>query len=158
MIYTKILAPHDGSSSSEKAVEHAMELAKVTRAQIVFLHIIPSIPIPPFIDRTNPSFKTDKIVFSMSEHIKRNYLELRERAFQMLEEKKERCEVNGITVKLYVLSGQPVENILALAKTEKIDLIVMGTVRLKGLSKIKAFGSVARRVSENAACAVLLIH
>ena len=37
-----------------------------------------------------------------------------------------------------------------------IHIIVMGTTGLRGISKIKALGSVARHVSEEAECPVLL--
>jgi len=38
-------------------------------------------------------------------------------------------------------------------------MIVMGSSnRLKGISKIKALGSVARKVSELADCPVLIVH
>ncbi|RMF31200.1 MAG: universal stress protein, partial [Candidatus Nitrosothermus koennekii] len=41
---------------------------------------------------------------------------------------------------------------------EKIDLVVMGTSGLSGLSKIKALGSVSRYVIENTNVPILLIH
>ena len=40
----------------------------------------------------------------------------------------------------------------------KMDMIVMGSHRLKGISKIKALGSVTRKVSEIADCPVLIVH
>ena len=43
-------------------------------------------------------------------------------------------------------------------KTNKIDMIIMGSHRLKGLPKIKALGSVTRKVSESADCPVLIVH
>ena len=46
------------------------------------------------------------------------------------------------------------EQILRFAKNNKIDMIVMGSQRLKGISKIKALGSVTRKVSESADCPV----
>jgi nucleotide-binding universal stress UspA family protein len=40
----------------------------------------------------------------------------------------------------------------------EVDLVVMGSRRLKGASRIKALGSVARKVSEIAECPVLIVH
>ena len=54
--------------------------------------------------------------------------------------------------------GSAAEQIVRFAKNNKIDIIVMGSRRLKGILKIKALGSVARKVSEQAVCPVLLIH
>jgi nucleotide-binding universal stress UspA family protein len=45
------------------------------------------------------------------------------------------------------------------AKENEVDLIVMGSRRLEGVSKIVvALGSVARKVSERAFCPVMLVH
>ncbi|WP_415311654.1 universal stress protein [Candidatus Nitrosocosmicus sp. FF01] len=41
---------------------------------------------------------------------------------------------------------------------DKFALVVMGTVGLRGISKLHAIGSVARNVSENCACNILLVH
>ena len=54
--------------------------------------------------------------------------------------------------------GQPAEQILRFVKNNEIDMIVMGSHRLKGLSKIKALGSVTRKVSESAECPVLIVR
>jgi len=54
--------------------------------------------------------------------------------------------------------GSAAEQILRFAKNNKIDTIVMGSRRLKGILKIKALGSVARKVSELADCSVLIVH
>ena len=48
--------------------------------------------------------------------------------------------------------------ILEFAKKNDIDLIVMGSKGLGGIKKIKALGSVSRKISENATCPVMLIH
>jgi nucleotide-binding universal stress UspA family protein len=51
------------------------------------------------------------------------------------------------------------EKILEYAHSKKVDMIVIGSSnRLKGISKIKALGSVSRRVSELADCPVIIIH
>lgn len=44
-------------------------------------------------------------------------------------------------------------------RPKKVDMIVMGSSnRVQGLSKIKALGSVTRRVSELADCPVIIVH
>jgi nucleotide-binding universal stress UspA family protein len=55
--------------------------------------------------------------------------------------------------------GDAAEEILRFAKDKEVGLIVMGTRRLQGMSKVvMALGSVARKVSERASCPVMLIH
>ncbi|HEX9320111.1 MAG TPA: universal stress protein [Nitrososphaeraceae archaeon] len=56
------------------------------------------------------------------------------------------------------LFGDVAERIVRFAEENKIDLVVMGNRRLKGASKIKALGIVARKVSETAECPVLIVH
>jgi nucleotide-binding universal stress UspA family protein len=65
----------------------------------------------------------------------------------------------NITSESICLTGNAAEKILEYASTKKVDMIVVGSSnRLKGISKIKALGSVARKVSELADCPVLIVH
>jgi nucleotide-binding universal stress UspA family protein len=52
----------------------------------------------------------------------------------------------------------PPEKIIEFAKNEQVDLILIGSVGLSELSKVKALGSVSRSVSEWAICPVLIVH
>ena len=42
----KILVPHDGSEMSDRALDKAIEFAKVLRAEIIILHILDDKLIP----------------------------------------------------------------------------------------------------------------
>ena len=53
--------------------------------------------------------------------------------------------------------GYPSDVIIKHAEKDNVGLIIMGTTGLRGISKIKALGSVARRLSEEAV-SVLLVH
>ena len=44
---SKILVPHDGTEMSDKALQKATELANAFKAQVVLLHVIEQIPVPP---------------------------------------------------------------------------------------------------------------
>ncbi|WKT58655.1 universal stress protein [Candidatus Nitrosotenuis chungbukensis] len=69
------------------------------------------------------------------------------------------CKSKG--VKAYykiIVNGNIAEEILKTAKQKLIDLIVIGSQGLHGISKIKTLGSVSRRVSELADCAVLIVR
>jgi nucleotide-binding universal stress UspA family protein len=76
----------------------------------------------------------------------------------MLERWKLKCEAAGISAETRSVVGYPSEVIIKHAEKDNVDILVMGTTGLRGISKIKALGSVARRVSEEARCPVLLIH
>jgi len=55
-------------------------------------------------------------------------------------------------------SHSPEEEIVSVAKQEKVDLIIMGSRQLKKIEKLRALGSVTRRVSEIADCPVMIVH
>ena len=65
--------------------------------------------------------------------------------------------IDNVSLQTQVIIGNPSEEIIKFANDEKIELIVMGTTGLGGLSKIVS-GSVARNVSEKAKCPVMLVH
>ena len=44
---SKILVPHDGTEMSDRALERLVELAKTFKAELVLLHVIEEIPVPP---------------------------------------------------------------------------------------------------------------
>ena len=52
MGFKKILVPHDGSKTSDNAVDSAIELAKMSNdSHIILLHVIPEMQIPLVLER-----------------------------------------------------------------------------------------------------------
>ena len=76
----------------------------------------------------------------------------------MVEVKNHEIESDNVDLTGECRYGSAAEQILRFAKSNKIDMIVMGSRRLKGILKIKALGSIARKVSEIADCPVLVVH
>jgi nucleotide-binding universal stress UspA family protein len=64
----------------------------------------------------------------------------------------------GVSVETQTRVGDPTDVINKHGEQESVDLIIMGTVGLKGISKITPLGSVSRRVSEEASFPVLLVR
>ncbi|MGA8842052.1 MAG: universal stress protein, partial [Nitrososphaeraceae archaeon] len=59
MEFRRILVPHDGSKPSDKAIDSAIELAKMSNnSHIILLHVIPEMEIPPVLERPIRSRKT----------------------------------------------------------------------------------------------------
>ena len=76
-----------------------------------------------------------------------------------LDERKRKFEAQGISIKIYITAGNPSDRIVDYATNEKIDLIIIGSVGLTGVSKLfKGLGSVSRNVSERVSCPVLIIR
>jgi nucleotide-binding universal stress UspA family protein len=150
-VLSKILVPHDGTDMSDKALVQAIELAKAFNAQITLLNVIEQIPIPPSI-----MLGSDPVLINRA---RRSVMrELEQGWNKLVEIKKHELENEKVSVTSNCLVGNAADQILRYSKNNKIDIIVMASARLKGLSKLKALGSVTRKVSEMADCPVLIIH
>jgi nucleotide-binding universal stress UspA family protein len=101
------------------------------------------------------------------------YEDMKNESLKMLDDTKKRIEssipvnnnnkkdrtIVSISVNPQVVIGNPAEVIIDVANNkEKVDLIIMGSTSLKGISKVRVLGSVSRAVSENANCPVMLVH
>jgi nucleotide-binding universal stress UspA family protein len=148
---SRILVPHDGTEMSDKALAKAVELAKAVNAQVTLLHIIEQIHIPPSI-----MLGSDPVLIKRA---RRSVMRELEQGWNKLVEIKEHdLDKEKVNTTSNCLVGNAADQILRYSKNNKIDIIVMASGRLKGLSKLKALGSVTRKVSEMADCPVLIIH
>ncbi|MGQ0771333.1 MAG: universal stress protein [Nitrososphaerota archaeon] len=69
------------------------------------------------------------------------------------------CKKKGVRAYYkIIIDGNTAEEILRAAKKKAIDLIVIGSQGLHGISRIKSLGSVSRKVSELAHCPVLIVR
>jgi nucleotide-binding universal stress UspA family protein len=159
LLFQKILVPYDGSKFSDKALENAVGIAKLSGSstQVVLLHITPHIPIPLTFERPVYYAKTGKSI-PLTQYIQELSKEMKENASTMMEEVRKKFTDKEIKIENVLLVGYPPEKIIEFANNEKVDLIVIGSVGLSGLSKVKALGSVSRSVSERARCPVLIVH
>lgn len=153
----RILVPYDGSEYSNKAVRQTIKYAKSLSndAEIILMYVVPDIHLPPSYDY---GMKIS-YVKSTKEYRKELYQQMKMRALEMLDRKKDEFKDAAINnVRTRVSMGNPIEKILDLASVEKVDLIVIGSIGLSGVSKLKALGSVSRSVSERAKCPVLIVR
>lgn len=149
----KILVPHDGEQMSEKAILYAEELAKALNAEINLLYVIDKIEVPATLLLGNDRVLIERAERSIARELEQKWNKLfAQEKIRLLSSKK-------VKVSSDVRTGDPAEQIVKYSKEAKADLIVMGSRRLEGVSKIVvAFGSVARKVSERASCPVMLVH
>lgn len=159
-VYDNILVPYDGSQSSHLAVQHAFNLTKmnalhITTKKLCSLYVIQEILVPPQL-YSYPFHELDKLT---ANYINELYQDLETKAMNMLKAKTlEYKEAGEIDVSTRVLIGDPANKIIEFADSQKVDLIIMGSVGLRGINKIRTLGSVSRRVSEMASCPVLIVH
>ena len=146
---SKILLPHDGTEISDKALDKSKEFAKAFNAELYILHIIEHSPLP-------PSLILDHDRQWIAESRRNIAQKLKEGWIKMAKEKiNPRLKFNIIVS----TDELPIsEQILKFATENNIDLIIIGSHRLSEISKIKALGSVSRKVAENVDCPIMIIH
>jgi nucleotide-binding universal stress UspA family protein len=151
---SKILLPHDGTEISDMALEKSKEFAKAFNAELYILHVIEHIPIPPSLILGNDRQWIAETRRSIAKKLKEGWIKMaKEKINPVLE--KENIKFNiAVTDEQQSVS----EQILKFASDNKIGFIIVGSQRLSKISKIKALGSVSRKVSENADCPVMIIH
>lgn len=152
---SKILVPHDGTEISEMALEKSKEFAKAFNAELYILHVIEHIPIPPTLILGNDRQWIAETRRSIAKKLKDGWIKMAKEKINLVLEKE--------NIKFHIASltdEQPVsEQILKFASDNKINLIIVGSSqRLSKFSKIKALGSVSRKISENADCPVMIMH
>lgn len=146
-MFKKLCVASDGSSSSQRAVAAAAELAKKIDAQLLLLHVIREMKVPDELKR----------------YIKAGSLgEPRHEALQGVgEEILSQCsaiatEAGLSNVKSKILDGDPARSIVKEARSSGVDLIVLGT---RGLGKVEGMfiGSVSRKIADISDISVLII-
>lgn len=158
-MYKKILVPYDDSEPSNKALDHAATIAKMSGgSEVILLFVIAEFPTYHFIERPARSIKTGETI-TLSQYLKEVYELMEESANDVLDKKKEEIKKTaGLEIRTKLLTGHISNAIIDFAAKEKVDLIVIGNVGRSGISKIRTLGSVSRSVSERAPCPVMIIH
>lgn len=124
----KVLVALDGSKSSEKALEKAVELGLIQNSSLILFHVIPSLDI--------------KHVTAYEKLIEQ---EARQEAEKYLKRKKEELEDLCKSVEIKIVVGDPKEQILIWAEDFNVDMIIVGTKGLSGITRA-LLGSVAQYV------------
>ena len=136
----KIIVPLDFSSSSQSTIDYASMIAERFAATLILVHVIESLPYS----------ITD--TFQIVEH--RRALETL--ASSLLRNLSDDLRARKLDVKTHLVWGNPSREILAKARREKADLIVMGTHGRSGLPHM-VMGSVAEKTVRLARIPVLTV-
>jgi len=139
--FKTILHPTDFSASSEHAFQLAASLARDHGAHLIILHVDPptrgvgpAMVVPP----TPPGVYNDQLW----------------EEFRRLTASDPR--IREVHIKTELITGDPITEILEIARERDCDLIVMGTHGRTGLSRL-LMGSVAEAVLRRASCPVLTV-
>ena len=149
----QILVPTDGSKFARKALLHAIRMAKVFGSKIHVITVVDTADFPP--GMLLALLKKDK---RLEESIAEFMAAAKTQVRRDLLAEVAICKSKGVDATYEIVSGKPVEMILKFARGRKVDLIVIGSQGLHGMNKLKVLGSVSRKVSELAPCAVMIVH
>ncbi len=139
MSFKRILIPTDGSEFTKNAIEKGIEIAKMCDGSIMAVYVLDQ--------SVYANMPMDSTVVDL-------YDTLETEGNSAVEYVENRCEEEGIKVETEIVEGIPAKAIVTMS--EKYDLVVMGTLGKKGMTKI-LLGSVAEKVIEKAKCPVMVI-
>jgi nucleotide-binding universal stress UspA family protein len=153
----KILVPTDLSDSSVPAIGYALALAKMHGAEVGLLHVLPSKAIKENLAHgyvTEGLMEPAALMSAGRVTNPESILERKQRIIHdFLQEKIASELLKTVKIAAIVRFGKPGKEILAAAKEEQSDLIVMD--RRSGLS---LRGHITDRVAQQAPCPVLSIQ
>ena len=132
-----ILVALDDAGEPRKGMEKAIYLAKLSGAKITGVNVI---VVSPTLASTVTNY--------------RDYLA--EKAQEMLDRAKESCEKQGIQLVSKILDGSPASKIAEFAEEEKVDLVIVGSRGLGGMSEA-ILGSVATSIVHKSKVSVLVV-
>jgi nucleotide-binding universal stress UspA family protein len=147
----KILAAIDGSEHAWKALDLAADMARQHGAQLIVLHVVRFEPLP---DALRAFAEAERISVEEEEG---RYRYARSLGDQLTRSAEARARDKGVSAVVgCTVDGKPAEQILELAGSEQVDMIVMGS---RGLSDAKALflGSVSHKVANHATCTCVTV-
>ena len=135
------LVPIDFSEYANQALDYAITLAGKLGARVTLLHVIQPLPLG----------GVDMGVTLPSTYIQDLEAEIR----HDMESSLERVTAAGLEGDIVIVHGVPFHEIIEAAKTQQVELIVMGTHGHTGFQYV-LLGSVAEKVVRLAPCPVLV--
>ena len=145
--FRRILVPLDGSALAERAIPLATALAKKFESEVLLLRVL---DIP---EATAPAQHLAVTVGWVREARAHAHQEAR----TYLDECQQKIYRQGISVRALMRDRSAPEDILEVAGSEKIDLIVLSAHGQGGQARW-TFGSVADKVARHSPCPVLLVR
>jgi len=147
-MFKNILVPSDGSKLSQKAVEQALELAQLSRAKLVVLHVYPRFSGSPY-GTFGPA--EDILAEAHAAHHQAVAAKLFAGIMKI-------GDAVGVTVDtMNVASDDIYKSIIAVAKKRKCDLICMASHGRRGLAGV-VLGSETHKVLIHSTIPVLVLR
>ncbi len=139
----RILVPLDGSDHALKALQYAVQFAKLFGSRIDTLRVVESTVYPNGLAMPQRSYNPDDLAMKLAR------ARSREIGGRMIPD--------GIGWRNRVVSGNPYAEVVEYARREKIDLLIMTTHGHTGLKHF-LLGSNAEKITRHAPCPVLVVR
>lgn len=147
-MYQKILVATDGSSLSKKAVSSAISLAALAGAALVVIKVIPRYP---------QSYFEGGLALQAAE-VGRIEQQWAEEGQAVVDEVKKAAELQGVKTRALIVKSDVISDaIIATAKKNKCDLIVMASHGRKGVKRL-LLGSETQQVLTHSHIPVLVLR
>jgi nucleotide-binding universal stress UspA family protein len=143
----KMLIATDGSKSSNKAIDYAVNIAAKTSAEVLGLYVINMKSLELFALGHH-----DNIASYEEENSK-----LRREGEEALAYLKEQGAKAGVKVSSIIVRGYPVDEIIKTAEKENVSMIIVGNIGKTGLEHM-LMGSVSESVVRKATRPVLVVR
>ncbi len=155
MMSRVMLVPHDGYEMSDKALKYAIEIAKGLNINIKLLRVVEEV-----LDASTMSHWNNIERARVKRDVEKHKAKTREKEYKKLEKLVSLANSRGVEASSLVLEGDAAKKITSVINKERPYLVVVGSRRLpsRGLSKLKTLGSVARKITEESKCPVLVVR
>ena len=137
----RILVCVDGEPHTNGAVERAIELARTESAELIGLHVI---------DEWLRQFSSEIYAQGRKEYLEWVDQCLEKKASAVRESFTTQCHAKSVTARFVLRDGEPLAEILAVARELKPDLVLVGGKSLRGLDHYRS-GKLPRRLTNKLA-------
>jgi nucleotide-binding universal stress UspA family protein len=141
--YRRLLVPLDFSACSERALDHALALARAFDAEVLLLHAV--------------HFPSELALPDLADVARDLRTRAGDAAARRLEQARARAEASGVKAETRLVHASPLDAIASVAREIGADLVVMGTHGWGALGHL-ALGSTAERALRAAPCPVLAVR
>lgn len=150
---SKILVAIDESGSSDWAFDTALSMAKSLKAELLLVHVLDAFaydsPKQPLV--LVESFSRDVESPAQKEY-EQEWQQFEDRYSSLLKQKQADAEAAGVTATYLLAQGTPGQKIREIARTNNVDLIVVGNRDRTNQSSISSY------LVRHAPCSVTVVH
>jgi nucleotide-binding universal stress UspA family protein len=147
-LFAKILVPVDFSACAEEAFRVACALARVFSSEVLLLHVVDARSLEAL----------NRLGLALPSEEKEQKRRLNHHARATMRRMLAAEAAKGLPVRRVVKEGAPFVEIARLARSEKVQLVVMGSYGAQAGNVEKIFfGSTAEKVVRTAGCPVLTV-